>query len=68
MLDLDEDHGKILTYEQCYKSNGVCHATVSNTVAGYAEKDVEYLASLKRNVNFNNSRRKVDSRTEARIV
>ena len=38
ILDLDEDHGKMLTYEQCYKSNGVCHATVSNTVAGYAKK------------------------------
>ena len=68
ILDLDEDHGKMLTYEQCYKSNGVCHATVSNTVAGYAEKGIEYLTSLKRNVNSNNSRRKVDGRTEARII
>ena len=24
ILDLDEDHAKMLTYEQCYKSNGTC--------------------------------------------
>ena len=68
ILDLDEDHGKMLTYEQCYKSNGICHATVSNTVAGFAEHGIEYLTSLKRNVNSSNSRRKVDGRAEARIV
>ena len=64
ILDLDEDHGKMLTYEQCYKSNGICHATV----AGFAEHGIEYLTSLKRNVNSSNSRRKVDGRAEARIV
>ena len=32
ILDLDEAHGKVLTHEQCAKSNGVCLATVANTV------------------------------------
>ena len=43
ILDLDENHGKMYSYEQCYKSNGVCHATVSNTVKGYATKGMDYL-------------------------
>ncbi|WP_352397956.1 helix-turn-helix domain-containing protein [[Clostridium] aminophilum] len=68
ILDLDENHGKMLTYEQCYKSNGVCHATVSNTVAGFAEHGMSYLTSLKRNENSDNARRKVDGRTEALII
>ena len=41
ILDPDEDHGKMLTYKQYYKSNGVCHATVSNTVTGNVEKGME---------------------------
>lgn len=68
ILDLDEDHGNMLTYEQCYKSIGVCHATVSNTVAGFSKQGIDYLTSLKRNENSNNARRKIDGRTEARII
>ena len=68
ILDLDENHGKMLSYEQCYKSNGVCHATVSNTVKGYATKGMDYLKGLNRNENSNNARRKVDGRIEAHLV
>ena len=32
IIDLDESHGKVLTHEQSAKSNGVCLATVTNTV------------------------------------
>ena len=32
ILDLDEAHGKVLTHEQSARSNGVCMATVTNTV------------------------------------
>ena len=35
ILDLDEAHGKALTHEQSAKSNGVCMATVTNTVTKY---------------------------------
>lgn len=35
ILNFDKNYRKILTYEQCYKSNGVCHATISNTVASF---------------------------------
>ena len=64
-LNHDENHGTVLTYEQCAKANGVCKATVSNTVAGYATEGIDYIKKLKRNVNSDNSRRKVDGRTEA---
>ncbi|MGL4696349.1 hypothetical protein, partial [Enterococcus larvae] len=32
IIDLDEEHGKVLSHEQSAKSNGVCMATVTNTV------------------------------------
>lgn len=35
IIDLDEAHGKVLTHEQSARSNGVCMATVTNTVAKY---------------------------------
>ena len=35
IIDLDESHGKVLTHEQSAKSNGVCLATVTNTVKKY---------------------------------
>ncbi len=33
ILDLDEAHGKVLTYEQSARSSVVCMAAVTNTVA-----------------------------------
>ena len=68
ILDRDENHGSVLTYEQCAKSNGVCMATVSNTVAGYSAEGISYLTKLKRNVNSDNARRKIDGRAEAHII
>ena len=35
LIDLDEAHGKMLTHEQTAKSNGVCMATVTNTIKKY---------------------------------
>ena len=65
---MDENHGKILTHEQCRKINGVCNATVSNTVAGYTRYGIDYVTSIKRNANSDNARRKVDDGIEARII
>ena len=64
ILDLDENHGKMLTYEQCYKSNGICHATVSNTVSGFSKQGISYLTGLKRSIKSDNARRKMDGRSE----
>lgn len=68
VLDLDEAHGKVLTHEQSAKSNGVCMATVTNTVAKYASGGIDAVTEFKRNINSDNARRKVDGRTEARLI
>ena len=68
LIDLDEAHGKVLTHEQCAKSNGVCIATIHNTITKYSKGGLEAAIKYKRNMNSNNARRKVDGRTEARII
>jgi hypothetical protein len=68
LLDLDECHGKTLTHEQSAKSNGVCIATVTNTVAVYVQSGLEEVFSLKRSENSNNARRILDGRAEAIII
>lgn len=68
IIDLDEIHGKILTHEQSAKSNGVCLATVTNTVKKYIDGGIEAVIDFKRNINSDNARRVLDGRTEARII
>lgn len=68
IIDLDEAHGKVLTHEQSAKSNGVCLATVSNTVSKYVAGGIEAVTRYKRSINSDNARRKVDGRAEARLI
>ena len=68
LLDMDEAHGKILTHEQSARSNGVCLATVTNTVAKYINGGVDAVTEFKRSINSDNARRKVDGRVEARLI
>ena len=68
IIDLDESHGKVLTHEQSAKSNGVCLATVTNTVKKYFEGGIDAVTEFKRNVNSDNARRVLDGRAEARII
>lgn len=68
ILDLDESHGKILTHEQCARSNGVCMATVTNTVTKYINGGIDAVTEFKRNINSDNARRKVDGRAEAQLI
>lgn len=68
ILDLNEAHGKVLTHEQSAKSNGVCMATVTNTVTKYIDGGIDAVTEFKRNINSDNARRKVDGRTEARLI
>lgn len=65
---MDEAHGKLYTHEQCAKSNGVCIATVSNTIRHYIDKGIDSVIKLKHSVNFDNAKRKVDGRTEAKLI
>ena len=68
ILDLDEAHGKGLTHEQSARFNGVCMATVTNTVTKYINGGIDAVTELKRSINSDNARRKVDGRTEARLI
>ncbi len=68
LLDMDEAHGKLYTHEQCAKSNGVCIATVSNTIRHYTEEGIDSVIKLKRNINSDNAKRKVDGRAEAKLI
>jgi len=68
IMDLDEAHGKVLTHEQSAKTNGVCKATVTNTVKRYHTEGIQGITTLKRNVNSDNARRKLDGRAEAHLV
>ena len=68
LIDLDEAHRKVLTYEQCARSNGVCTATITNTVKLYTNGGVDAVVTLKRNVNSDNANRKLDGRGEARLI
>ena len=68
ILDLDEAHGKVLTHEQSARSNGVCMATVTNTVTKYMNGGVDAVTEFKRSINSDNARRKVDGRAEARLI
>lgn len=68
ILNLDESHGKDLTHEQSAKSNGVCMATVTNTVTKYMNGGIDAVTEIKRNINSDNARRKDDGRTEARLI
>jgi len=68
LLDIDEAHGKPFTHEQSAKSNGVCVATVTNTIKQYMEEGLGSVTTVKRNVNSDNAKRKVDGCAEARLI
>ena len=68
IIDVDEAHGRTLTHEQSAKTNCVCMATVTNTIKIFCEKGIDGISSLKRDVNSDNSKRKLDGRAEARII
>ena len=68
LLDLDEAHGKLLTYEQTAKSNGVCISTVQNAAKIFAIGGIPEVTTIKRSVNSDNARRKLDGRAEAQLI
>lgn len=68
MIDLDESHGKVFTHEQSARINGVCLATVTNTVKKYHEDGIDAVTKMKCNVNSDHTGRVLDGRAEARIL
>ena len=68
LLNMDKDHPPVFKQESCAASLGISRATIANTVARYSNDGLDSLLKLKRNVNSNNARRKVDGRAEARLI
>lgn len=68
LLALDENHPPVCTYDQCMALFCVSRPTISNVAKIYAQDGLEKVLEIKRNVNSNNARRKVDGRMEARII
>lgn len=68
LLAMDENHPPAKTYDECVMACGVSRATIASTVKLYVEKGMDETLKLKRSVNSDNARRKVDGRTEAKIV
>lgn len=68
LLDMDQAHGKIMTNEQCAKSNGICKATVANIIRIYSKEGLDAVITLKRNINSDQAKRKADGRTEAYLI
>lgn len=68
LLALDENHPPARTDDQCMALFCVSRPTISNVAKMYAQDGLEEALKIKRNVNSNHARRKVDGRTEARII
>ena len=68
LLAMDENHPPAKTYDQCVMACGVSRATIASTVKQYVEKGMDETLKLKRSVNSDHTRRKVDGHTEAKIV
>ena len=68
LLDMDESHGKAMGREQCAKTNGVCMTKVISTLKKYSEGGIEKALSYNRSTNLDNAKRKLDGRTEAKIL
>lgn len=68
LLAVDENHPPAKTYDQCMASCGVSRGTIASTIKLYSEKGLEETLKLKRSVNSDNARRKVDGRAEAKLV
>ena len=68
LLELDEVHGTSLTHAQIAHSYAVCPATITNIIQSYVRNGITDIVRYNISPNSSASRRKVDGRTEARII
>ena len=68
LLDMDENHGKKYLGAQCASHRGVCIGTVTSTVKKFSQGGLEEALTIKRSVNSDNARRKVDGRAESQLI
>ena len=68
LINLDEDHPPALTYDQCMSACNVSRATIARTAKLFASGGIDAALKINRNINSDHARRKVDGRTEAKII
>lgn len=68
LLDVDENHTPVLKQTDSANKRQVAQKTVANTVKQYCTEGLDAVLTLKRSVNSDQARRKVDGRTEARLI
>ena len=68
LLALDENHPPAMTYVQCVDAYAVSRATIATLVKSFSEGGIKAALARKRSINSDQARRKVDGRTEARII
>ncbi len=57
-----------LTYEECVARQNVSRVTIAKVAKLYGSGGIDAVLVTNRNVNSDNSRRKVDGRVEAHII
>lgn len=68
LLALDCNQNPNTTYEDCAYYLGVSVRMICNVVKLYSESGLERTLTLARNINSDNSNRKIDGAMEARII
>ncbi len=68
LLDMDEAHGKSLTYKQCVKSNATSMMNVFHVLHTYATEGLEAVLIIKRSSRSDVSNLKADGRAEAQLI
>ena len=57
-----------MSYDQCVGAYGVSRATIATIIKAFAGGGIDAVLARKRSVNSDQARRKVDGRTEARLI
>lgn len=68
LLALDEVHGTGLTHAQLAHSYAVCPATITNIIHSFVSNGIKDIIRYNISPNSSAALRKVDGRTEARII
>ena len=68
LLEVDENHPPAKTYAECASYVCVSRSTIANAIKLYAAGGIEEVLKIKRNINSDNARRKLDGRMEAKII
>lgn len=68
LLDLDDAHPPVLKHADCAKAHGISMGTVANIVRLFNEGGLDSVITLRRSVNSDQARRKVDGRAESMII